>query len=161
MRFEYLYVGLPALDAIEYLHRENWLGWALAALMKIPKEQVAFLGAEALKRIKDAPLSDQKRFLLGECVEAYLPLDDEQKREFEVLVGSEKYAGVRAMNQTTFEKGIEKGRCQMLRIVMEERFGSLPPAILDRIQNMTEQELIELGKAVVRADSLDDLRLNK
>ena len=26
IRFEYLYVGLPALDAVEYVHGENWLG---------------------------------------------------------------------------------------------------------------------------------------
>src|SRR6266566_8453511 len=75
VRFEYLYVGLPALDAVEYVQGENWLGVALAALMKIPRERVAWLGAEALRRLKDAPLTEQRRYLLGECVQAYLPLD--------------------------------------------------------------------------------------
>ena len=51
IRFEYLYVGLPALDALEYLEKDNWLGWALASLMRIPKEQAALLGAEALRKI--------------------------------------------------------------------------------------------------------------
>jgi hypothetical protein len=87
VRFEYLYVGLPALDAIEYVQGDNWLGVALAALMKIPKDQVAWLGAEALRRIQAAPLSDQRRFLLGECVQAYLPLDEEQRRQFRGTVG--------------------------------------------------------------------------
>jgi len=66
LRFQYFYVGLPALDAVEYVHGDNWLGVALAALMKIPKDRAAWLGAEALRRIQEAPLNDQQRFLLGE-----------------------------------------------------------------------------------------------
>jgi hypothetical protein len=77
IRFEYLYVGLPALDAVEYVQSANWLGVALSALMRIPRDRVAWLGAEALRRIQEAPLTDQQRFLLGECVQAYLPLDAE------------------------------------------------------------------------------------
>ena len=34
VHFEYLYVGLPGLEAVEYLKGENWLGVALAALMR-------------------------------------------------------------------------------------------------------------------------------
>jgi hypothetical protein len=37
--FRYAYVGLPALDGREYLNRENLLGTALAALMKLPEEE--------------------------------------------------------------------------------------------------------------------------
>jgi hypothetical protein len=169
VRFEYLYVGLPVLDALEYLKKDNWVAWALASLMNIGKEHVAFLGAEALKRISEAPLSDQKRFLLGECVRAYLPLDEAQKQELCKLLITERYAGVQAMNKTVFEEGIEKGIekgvgkgvSKMLRVVMEERFGALPPKILQRLEAMSEAELIELGKAVVRVESFDELGLDK
>ena len=67
VHFEYLYVGLPALDAVEYVQGTNWLGVALAALMGIPKDRVAWLGAEALRRIQTAPLTDQQRFLWRRC----------------------------------------------------------------------------------------------
>src|SRR5437660_2550588 len=100
VHFEYLYVGLPALDGLEYIQGENWLGVALAALMRMPRDRVAWLGAEALKRIKDAPLTDQRRFLLGECVQAYLPLDEEQQREFEQLVATEPSRGIQPMTRT-------------------------------------------------------------
>ncbi len=62
VRFEYLYVGLPALDAIQYVQGDNWLGVALAALMRIPPDRAAWLGAEALRRLQEAPLTDQQRF---------------------------------------------------------------------------------------------------
>src|SRR5260370_31964649 len=121
------------MDGVEYVQGENWLGVALAALMKIPKDRAAWLGAEALRRVQAARLSDQKRFLLGECVQAYLPLDEAQQQEFERLVTTEPYKGVQAMNTTWFEKGIEKGiekeRRESLRELLEEKFGALTPAV--------------------------------
>ena len=74
--FKYLYVGLPGLEAEPYLHGDNWLGVALSALMKLPKDKAAEYGAEALRRLSEAgSLNEQQRFLLGECVEAYLPIE--------------------------------------------------------------------------------------
>lgn len=80
LTFRYLYVGLPGLDAVQYVEGENWLGVALAALMRIPKDRVVCLGAEAYRRITSAPLTEQQKFLLQDCVEAYLPLDDATTR---------------------------------------------------------------------------------
>lgn len=88
---------------------DNWLGVALSALMLIPPEQVARLGKEALERLTEAPLTEQQKFLLAECVEAYLPLDEEQQSEFERLMLGNQETKVNAMNKTTFEKGIKKG----------------------------------------------------
>jgi hypothetical protein len=171
VRFEYLYVGLPALDGVQYVQGDNWLGVALAALMRIPRERMAWLGAEALRRIQTMPLTDQQRFLLGECVQAYLPLDEEQKREFERLIATEAYQGVRAMNVTWFEKGIEegiekgiekgveKGRRELLLEQLEERFGPLPASTVERLRKLPVEQLKELGRAFVRAQSLRDLGL--
>ena len=57
-------------------------------------------------------MTDQQRFLLGECVQAYLPLDEAQQREFERLKTSAPYEGVLAMNKTWFEQGMEKGEAK-------------------------------------------------
>jgi len=171
VRFEYLYVGLPALDAIEFVQGDNWLGVALAALMKIPKDRVAWLGAEALRRIQAAPLSDQQRFLLGECVQAYLPLDETQQREFERLVASEPYRGVQAMNTTWYEKGIEqgitkgieqgmeKGQREALRKVLEARFSPLSAGTLKKLAQLPMDRLLALLEKALTADSLRDLGL--
>jgi hypothetical protein len=159
VHFEYLYVGLPALNAIEYVQGDNWLGVALATLMRIPKERVAWLGAEALRRIKDAPLTEQQRFLLAECVQAYLPLDAEQQQEFERLVATEAYQGVRAMNTTWFEKGIAKGRREMLRELLDKRFGPLSPRVLDRLNQCPPERLSDLALALLEGRSLRELGL--
>jgi hypothetical protein len=163
VHFEYLYVGLPALDALQYVQGDNWLGVALSALMRIPKDRITWLGAEALRRLQSAPLTDQQRFLLAECVQAYLPLDEEQQREFEKLVATEPYQGVRAMNTTWFEKGIEKGiekgRRETIRELLEDRFGALPPQAEQRLQALSTEELKSLRKALLHAASLKELGL--
>ncbi len=142
---------------------DNWLGVALAVLMRIPRDRMAWLGAEALRRIQECPLTEQQRFLLGECVQAYLPLDDEQQREFERLVATESYKGVQTMNVTWFEKGVEKGvekgRRELLQEQLEERFGPLSATVIERLREVPGERLATLGRALVRAQSLRDLGL--
>jgi hypothetical protein len=161
--FRYLYVGLPGLDGVKYVEGDNWLGVALSALMKIPPDRIAWLGAEALRKIKDAPLTDQKRFLLAECVQAYLPLGEGQQREFDKMMATEKYQGVRQMNATWFDKGLRQGREQERRAVLleqlEDKFGPLTGAVREKVQQLPLERLTELTKAVLRAQSLQELGL--
>ena len=165
IQFQYLYVGLPALDAIEYVQGDNWLGIALSALMRIPPERAAWLGAEALRRIQEAPLTDQQRYLLGECVEAYLPLNEAQMREFERLVTTPGFQGVTAMNLTSYEKGMAKGleqeRRAALRELLEERFGPLTASILHRLDELPLEQVLPLRKAAAKAESLAALGLEE
>jgi hypothetical protein len=161
VRFEYLYVGLPALDALEYVQGESWLGVALAALMRIPPDRVAWLGAESLRRLQTATLSEQQRFLLGECVQAYLPLDEAQQREFERLLTTEAYQGVQAMNATWYEKGVEAERRLALREVLEERFGPLSPAVAAALERLPAERLQPLRKTALKAKALSDLKLEE
>jgi hypothetical protein len=167
LEFRFLYVGLPALDALQYLEGESSLGIALASLMKIPKDRIAWLGAEALRRLTEASLPEKKRFLLAECVQAYLPMDEAQRAEFDQLVEAKPYAGVQAMNKTVFEQGIEKGfekgaaqaRREMLRDFVAARFGPLSDHVLNRIDSLDPDRLPALVKALPQASSLKDLGL--
>jgi hypothetical protein len=171
VHFQYLYVGLPALDAIQYMEGDNWLGVALSALMKITPDRVAWLGLEALRRLTEAPITSQQRFLLGECVQAYLPLDEAQQREFDRIAAGEPYRGVQAMNLTSYEKGELKGKAEgieqgalmgrraVLLELIEDRFGPLPPRLAERLEGLTLTELAGLRKAVALAKSLDELGL--
>ena len=162
-RFQYLYVGLPGLDSVQYMQGDNWLGVALSALMKSPPDRVAWLGAEALRRLTEAPLSEQERFLLGECVQAYLPMDEEQKLQFENLLQSGTYAEVRAMNQTMYEKGIEKGRqagqVELISSLIEERFGPIPEATRRELDRLPAEDLRRMALKIGSAASLADLDL--
>ena len=167
--FKYLYVGLPALDGLEYVQQDNWLGVALSALMRIPPDRVAWLGAEALRRLTTAPLNDQQRFLLGECVQAYLPLNEEQQREYDQLLSTSSYSGVQAVNQTVYEKGMEKGmekgRGQEAQILVErllaDRFGLVSEGIRRHLETLSINDLEELASQIWKVQSLEELSLPK
>ena len=118
--FVYPYVGLPALDGPKFLESENLLGVALSVMMKIPEDQKPIHKLNALKKIVTSPINDAKRFLLCECVEAYLPLEGPHLAEYYQQLATKKYKEVIMVGQTTFEKGIEKGLEQGLLKGREE-----------------------------------------
>jgi hypothetical protein len=161
-------VGLPALDAEHYLNGDNWLGVALAALMRVPEERRAWLKAEALRRLVACPENPYQRFLLCECVQAYLPLEGPQLQEFNRLLMSEPYAGVRPMATTWFEegleKGLEKGRLETLRRVVtrqvEKRIGGpLSSDARARLESWPLERLDEVFGRLLDNCALDELGL--
>src|SRR5215831_4344831 len=105
IRFEYAYVGLPALDGEAYATGENLLGVALSALMRQPADRRAELHAEGLKRIATSRENDLRRFLLAECLEAYAELDE----RVQALLHTEAYHEVQPLMKTTYERGLEQG----------------------------------------------------
>ncbi len=123
--FEYPYVGLPALDAAEYVNRENILAVALAALMRVPNERRAELRAFALQRIGSSQENDVRKILLTDCVEQYLELNEEQQREFQRLQRSEPFREGHTVAITSFDKGeaqgMTKGTRNSIIAVLEER----------------------------------------
>lgn len=165
--FRYLYVGLLGLDGVEYVQGENWLGVALAALMRIPPDRIAWLGAEALRRLGGAPLSGQERFLLAECVQAYLPLNEAQQQEYDRLLQNEPFAEVRAMNKTVYEQGHEKGhekgqlssKREDVLILLEGRFGAVPEELRVHVDSLSLAALTELMRRIAKANTLADAGL--
>jgi hypothetical protein len=102
VRFEYAYVGLPALDGEQYATGENLLGVALSALMRRPAERRAELYVEGLQRIASSGENDYRRFLLVECLEAYAELDDGQKERLQALLQTDPYQVVESLMKTTY-----------------------------------------------------------
>jgi hypothetical protein len=165
LHFEYLYVGLPGLSAEDYLTRDNWLAVALAALMDIPADRRAWLTAEALNRLVSSPETDQRRYLLCECVQAYAPLEDRQWQQLERLLVSEPYRRLQPMATTYLEKrealAHERGQRQMIQTMLEERFGPLNVAVRERLQAWPADQLTNLARAFVKAQSLKELGLEE
>jgi hypothetical protein len=67
------------------------------------------------------------------------------------------------MNTTWFDKGIEQGietgRRETIRELLEDRFGTLPVQAEERLQALTTEELKSLRKEILDAASLKDVGL--
>lgn len=179
LTFRYLYVGLPGLNAEDYVGGENWLGVALSALMRMPPGRAAELGAEALRRIGSAPVTEKQRFYLGDCVEAYLDLTPDDRARFRAILETNAEEKLMPLNKTSFdlglEEGIEKGREEgreegrgdgqllarraMLGELLEAKFGPMPADLAAKWVAVTDADtlkrwVVEAGKA----DSLATFR---
>ncbi len=173
IRFEYAYLGLPALDGEQCATGENLLGVALSALMRLPAERKAELYVEGLKRIAQSGENDFRRFLLAECLEAYAELDEAQKERVQALVHTEPYQEVESLMKTTYERGIEHGiergiergieqgeRRLTLRL-LEAKFGPLSAEVREQLEALSWETLAQLQLDLLQAQSLKELRLNE
>jgi hypothetical protein len=167
IRFEYAYVGLPALEGEKYATGENLLGVALSALMRLPADRKAELYAKGLKRIARSGENDFRRFLLAECLEAYAELDEAQKDRVQDLLHTEAYQGIEPLMKTTYERGIEQGiergieqgeRRLTLR-QLQAKFGPLPAEVKQQFEALSPEALAQLQLDLLTAQSLEELRL--
>ena len=160
LRFEYAYVGLPGLDAEQYATGEHLLGVALSQLMRVTPERRAELFAEGLQRIARSGENDWRRHLLQECLEAYADLDEAQKGAARALLTTEPYQEVKTSMITTYERGMAEGIVRGQRVTallqLEARFGPLSPAVRQRVEALSPDELRQLTLDFVKAQSLKD-----
>ncbi len=130
--------------------------------MRVPPERRAELHADALKRIAHSGENDWRRFLLAECVETYAHLDEAQRQQLQALLASEQYQEVRPVRPlmiTTYERGRIEGRRETLLLQLEARFGPLAPAVKQRVEALTPEQLEQLLLDFAKAQPLKDLHL--
>lgn len=159
LRFEYAYVGLPALDARPYLEGPSPLGVALAALMKVPREDRPVALLQARRLIGGAPsVSETGRLYLAECLENYFPLTDDERAAYEELIRTIP-AEVRQM-ETIFEKRGKWARSrEILELQLSKRFAPLSDEVIQKIKKMPIERVDQLLLEWLDAKSLKDLGL--
>ena len=151
-----------------YLRQDNWLGVALAALMRVSKERRIALAGEAMQRLVHCPENPYRKTLLCECVSAYLPVDEDERRQFETLLRNHPDSGVQAMSMGLLDhveergklQGVQEGQRELLRKQLETRFGPLSPAVQARLASWPADRLTEVGQALLSATSLQQLGLD-
>lgn len=159
LRFEYAYVGLPGLDAEEFVSGEHLLGVALSTLMRVPAERRAELYAEGLKRIVGSGENDRRRDLLKECLEAYSNLDSAQLAQYQALLDTPPYQEVKRTMITTFEKGMVAGQRALALKQLEAKFGPLSDAVKQRVESIPPDDLLRIMLDYHKAQSLKELGL--
>lgn len=169
--FRYVAFGLAGCRAEEYLSRPEPLAWALAALMDPGPLSRPELRMACLQRIGAAKLPEERRALLADFVDAYLPLTSDEQRRYKMLEESTR-RGDRKMWMTWSERtraeGYREGRKDATRDILRKtllrllrrRFGPLPEPVKQRIDEITSiPRLNGLLERMLTASSLKDLGL--
>lgn len=158
LRFEYTYIGLPALDGLAYYNGANLLGLALSALMKLPAADRARIKAEGLARIARAKENSARRELLAECFDNYLKLDPSAVPEFNRL-WAEQAPEVKTMVSSFEISGHLKGTRDIVCKLLEKKFGPLPQLARDQLAVQTAEQLEKIALSYTEAASLKELGL--
>jgi hypothetical protein len=158
LRFEYAYIGLPALDGLPYYNGANLLDLALSALMKLPAVDSARIKAEGLARIARAKENTARIELLAECFNNYIKLSPADEPEFKQLLAGQA-PEVRNMVSSFEISGRLNAMRDIARKLLQKKFGELPQAVLDRLLMLPVERLEEIALSYTDVASLKELGL--
>ncbi len=159
--FRYLYVGLPRLDAVQYVEGEKLLGVGLTAFMDIPDAEATRLAGRAIERIAGSQADDMTRFLLAECIESYLPVPPTHEKLLETIMASSTNEGLKALRMTTFDRGAHASRLETAKELLAQKFGHYPPEVDTQLETMNFRDLSKVVSGILKAASLRDLGLGE
>jgi hypothetical protein len=128
-----------------------------------------------LKKLSESPVNELERFQLVDCFESYFPSDEEQTKAIQELLKIDPNEAVKAMNKTTYdrgievgiEKGIEKGLGQgeangirrSIRNLLKRRFPKSKQTFTPMLDELTDLDrLDELLEIASTAKSMAEFR---
>jgi hypothetical protein len=165
VRFNYRLIKLKHLDYREFLESHNPLAFALMAKMNYGRRERVRLKADFLRLILMSTIDVARRSLLVDFVETYVSLDPQESIEFGTLVTTDnQYKEVKKMvttyEQQGIEKGIEKGKKEILLLLLNKKFGELSDQQQQTVLQIdSTQELDRLLLAIMDAKTLAELDL--
>lgn len=169
LSFQYLYVGLKALEVHLHLSSNNPLAPALAGFMKIPKDERPLVKAMAADAIRKAATQDEwKRYLLFDCLDAYFTLTPSETIQFNEVLDTERFQGTKHMIQTIFDKARQEGRDEerekrriaLQRIcttLLRSRYSQVPEDLIGRVHQLAPEQLEDLATRLANGESIDEV----
>jgi Domain of unknown function (DUF4351)/Putative transposase, YhgA-like len=160
LEFRFHAIQLNRLDWRDYINRPNPVAAALMSKMKIAKRDRPKVKAECLRLLVTLKLDPAKTRLISKFVDTYLRLNAQEERTFQAEIDKIGIAQKEAIMQVTTsweEKGIEKGQRSLTSLLLEQKVGKLPDALIDRISALPLDQLSALAIALLNFNAIDDL----
>lgn len=133
--------------------------WFINSPTKLKRSDGPSVGASAkLRRSGRGVTARNPRELLAACLNNYLKLAPGEESEFDRLWAEQSTEVTQVVN--SFEtQGRLKGQREMLRDLLEARFGPLPPEVALKVAVLPHERLKEVSIAILTAQSLKELSL--
>lgn len=166
--YQYKVVGLPGLQADDYLESDNPLAPALGALMKPSRLGKVTQKYRSLVKMVRSGVDEARLTLLTNVVEQYLKLNGAEQTQFATLMdtpdGKEVEMVVSVYEQRGIEQGIERGvvrgKISSLLYLMEHKFGTVSDTVRANLGAITDTaELDRLLGNVLTAQSIEEMGL--
>ena len=163
--FSFRVIQLNRLNWRDYLRQPNPVAAALMAKMQITPEDRPKVKLEFLRMLATLRLDKARSSLLREFMTSYLRLTSEENArynsEYEGLDPAEKRSIVEVIDEwdaAGIAKGLRQGMARGAIHLLSHRFGQLPAALTDQINQLSEPVLDELLVAVLDFGELQDAK---
>ena len=163
---KYWAIGLPALDAVEYLNKGYPLGYALTSLMNQTKNPFE-IAKEALEKIVVLPINDRDKHLLMDCVQAYTPISEEQQKELDNMVRIDKDGKLIPRNKTSWDRAVEEGaekadrsrlKASIRKVVLNRLGETVAIELTPKVESIEDIKTLETLFDSALTDSVDEFR---
>lgn len=149
LRFHYYAFGLSGSSAEHYLEKDEPLAWALSSLMQRDEASPARHKLDCMSRVSKASLQDSEKYLLAYCVENYLQLGEDDRKEYRAMLAEIEDQGLPEVESWSDyqERLRQEGRLEALRRsvlkVLERRFGRVPTEVRQRVEALSSVQQLD------------------
>lgn len=160
LEFRFHSIQLNRLNWRDYLNQANPVAAALMAKMKIAKKDRPKVKAECLRLLVTLQLNPAKTRLISKFIDTYLRLDQKEEQAFQVEIDKLGVSQKEKIMETLTsweEKGVEKGQRSLIVTLLTEQIGTLPEAVETQINDLNPDQLLALGRALLRFSRQEDL----
>lgn len=159
LEFNFAVIQLNRLNWREYLRRDNAAASALMARMGVRPAERPQVRAACIGMLARLRLPKQKWHPIMRFIDAYLPLNPEQGKEFEREIEKFRPQERKVVMEyvTSWErKGMYLGKLDLTLKQLTRRFGPLTAAMRQRISKFSVSQLDDLGEALLDFQSKAD-----
>jgi hypothetical protein len=160
LTFRYLACALPELPWQDWRDSDNIVARLNLPNMRYdPSERVAVY-ALALRGLVTLEPDPEKRLKHADFVDIYANLSDSERQQYERDYPDE--AKTMVSFQTRFEqigerRGEQQGEATMLLFLLEQKFGTAPESVRQRVQQADPDTLLRWSGRVLTEDSIEDV----
>jgi len=155
--FRFLYCDLPSLQARDYLASTNLVARLNVMNMAYAPDEKLSVFNSATEGLASLETDREKQRKYRGFIDAYVQLSQDEYHRYreEYLARSPHREVIMGYSEFLLEEGRKEERCSLVKRLLEKRFGPLPDAIQQRLQNATPEELEHWAMRMLEVDSLD------
>ncbi len=166
--FHYLSCALGELSYEDHCHSDNLVARLNLPNMRYPARRKVEVYAQAVRGLTELESDPEKQLKYLDFIDIYAALDDNERTEYQRDYPDEaktmsrfaerfREEGVQQGMQQGMQQGIHQGKAWVLERQLRLKFGALPDVVQRRIEQASEQTLLEWSERILTANRLDEV----
>ena len=158
--FHYLSCALGELPYEDYRHSDNLVVQLNLPNMAYPPQHKVAVYAQAVKGLIALEPDPEKQLKYLDFIDIYAGLTDNERAEYQRDYPEETKTMSRfaeRFREEGMQQGMQQGEALVLERLLRLKFGELPEAVQQRIEQASEPTLLEWSERVLTASRLDEV----